>query len=69
MGMGLSICKSIIEDHGGRLWASPDMKNGSVFNISLPINEVARQAGRPSILTRQRGVQSESAGSVTPQSH
>ena len=62
MGMGLSICKSIIEDHGGRLWASPDMKNGSVFNISLPINEVARQAGGPPILARQRGVQSESAG-------
>jgi signal transduction histidine kinase len=69
MGMGLSICKSIIEDHGGRLWASPDMTNGSMFNISLPINKVARQAGGPPILTRQRGVQSESAGSVTPQSH
>ena len=69
MGMGLSICKSIIEDHGGRLWASPDMTNGSMFNISLPINKVARQAGGPPILTRQRGVQSESAGSVTPGSH
>jgi signal transduction histidine kinase len=37
MGMGLSICKSIIEDHGGRLWALPNLKHGSVFNISLPI--------------------------------
>jgi signal transduction histidine kinase len=39
MGMGLSICKSIIEDHGGRLWAVPNMKHGSVFNISLPIQQ------------------------------
>jgi signal transduction histidine kinase len=69
MGMGLSICKSIIEDHGGRLWALPDLKYGSVFNISLPIGNIAGQAGGPPILTRLRGVQSESAGSVTPQSH
>jgi K+-sensing histidine kinase KdpD len=39
MGMGLSICKSIIDDHGGRLWASPDLKYGSVFNISLPTHQ------------------------------
>jgi len=43
MGMGLSICKSIIEDHSGRLWVSPDLKYGSVFNISLPIGKVASQ--------------------------
>jgi len=45
MGMGLSICKSIIEDHSGRLWASPNVKYGSVFNISLPIDKVASQMG------------------------
>jgi signal transduction histidine kinase len=39
MGMGLSICKSIIEDHGGRLWALPNLKYGSVFNISLPTHQ------------------------------
>jgi signal transduction histidine kinase len=39
MGMGLSICKSIIEDHGGRLWALRNLKHGSVFNISLPTHQ------------------------------
>lgn len=36
MGMGLSICRSIIEAHGGRLWASSGVAEGSVFNIQLP---------------------------------
>jgi signal transduction histidine kinase len=36
MGMGLSICRSIIEDHRGRLWASSGVDHGSVFNVQLP---------------------------------
>ena len=36
MGMGLSICRSIIEAHDGRLWASSSVDHGSVFNIVLP---------------------------------
>jgi len=36
MGMGLSICRSIIEAHDGKLWASSGVENGSVFNILLP---------------------------------
>lgn len=38
MGMGLSICRSIIEAHNGRLWASSDVDRGAAFNILLPRN-------------------------------
>ena len=37
MGMGLSICRSIIESHGGRLWASPGHPCGTVFHFTLPV--------------------------------
>jgi PAS domain S-box-containing protein len=37
MGMGLSICRSIIESHGGRLWASPGHPRGAVFRFTLPV--------------------------------
>jgi len=36
MGMGLSICRSIIESHGGRLWATPRQPRGTIFRFTLP---------------------------------
>jgi PAS domain S-box-containing protein len=41
MGMGLSICRSIVEAHNGRLWAEPDVRPGSVFRILLPVDGAA----------------------------
>lgn len=37
MGMGLPISRSVIEGHGGHLWAEPDIYNGAVFFFTLPV--------------------------------
>jgi len=37
LGVGLAICRSIIESHGGALWAAPNHPRGSVFRFRLPI--------------------------------
>ncbi len=43
MGMGLSICRSIVESHGGRIWASSESDRGSIFSVKLPVYKA--QAG------------------------
>jgi K+-sensing histidine kinase KdpD len=35
MGMGLSICRSIIEAHNGQLWVTPNKPEGAVFQFML----------------------------------
>ncbi len=41
IGMGLSICRSIISGHGGRLWVAPNEPRGTVFQFTLPAQEAS----------------------------
>jgi|HubBroStandDraft_1064217.scaffolds.fasta_scaffold48436_1 signal transduction histidine kinase len=50
MGVGLSICHSIIEAHGGRLWADDNSDTGTVFRFTVPQREAAKA---------RRGVESQ----------
>jgi PAS domain S-box-containing protein len=38
LGIGLSICRSIISAHGGRLWASANVPRGAIFQFTLPVH-------------------------------
>jgi two-component system sensor kinase FixL len=39
MGIGLSICRSIVEGHGGRIWFEPGQNGGTAFHFTLPSGE------------------------------
>jgi signal transduction histidine kinase len=41
LGLGLSICRSIIEAHNGRLWAGPNLPRGAIFRFIAPAHPAA----------------------------
>lgn len=42
MGLGLYICRGIVEEHGGRIWADSEIGKGSTFNVALPLGDGRR---------------------------
>jgi two-component system sensor kinase FixL len=45
LGIGLSICRSIVDAHGGRLWASDNPDGGMIFHVRLPTAEPSGERG------------------------
>ena len=47
LGLGLSICRTLVEAHGGRLWAHPHPEGGAVFSFTLPLTAPPAPAQPP----------------------
>jgi C4-dicarboxylate-specific signal transduction histidine kinase len=56
MGMGLSICRSIISAHGGRMWAGRGDTGGALFQFTLPTPETGSLVVRPSLQGRNNAL-------------
>jgi C4-dicarboxylate-specific signal transduction histidine kinase len=44
MGIGLAVSRSIVEAHGGRLWAENNKAGGAIFNVTLPLSHASLTA-------------------------
>src|SRR5258708_17875478 len=65
MGMGLAICRSIITAHKGRLWATPNVPRGAVFQFTLPSDDRHNRELCPVLPSRWQ----VRAKTVEPQTH
>jgi signal transduction histidine kinase len=62
-GLGLYICRLIVEGHGGQIWVESEVGKGSTFGMSLPID--ARLAQRPLLPAEKEAADSPTEGSPT----
>ncbi len=62
-GLGLYICRLIVEGHGGQIWVESEVGKGSTFGMSLPID--ARLAQRPLLPAEREPADSPTDGSPT----
>ena len=68
IGIGLSISRSIVEAHGGRLWAEPNQPHGAVFRFSLPVAEEGTHERRAGSRLRHRRRSVHARARSTPSS-
>ena len=64
LGMGLSISRSIIEAHRGRLWVRRNPDRGTTFQFTLPAGETTEPAATPGQMTERRTSDSRSSSSA-----
>jgi signal transduction histidine kinase len=64
MGMGLSICKSIIESHNGLIWVSVGVPRGSIFHFELPVRRGGE--GKPDVSSPTPATHSPASAASAP---
>ena len=66
MGMGLAICRTIIESHGGRIWVTAAHPRGAIFHFELPIGPEGQASASESALLTPTPSPSASAPAAQP---